>query len=331
MKRLTAQYQIELTEGLAVKGSDSYLPSFTTIIDGFDVTITFVSQWPGAGSKLKNERLMTRDYKVIHLTVSREESDAPPLIRNEAGGFNFAAQAPYFSSRTGSYAKVAAEALNRLIFFFRYRLYQPFLEEIAHTHQIFRNPRWLDENEDEVGHGPIVDVLSLHTPTYFGVIPFQKKHEKRLTSAIGGKRHPKLYEEFLSDAQTSCLRGNVRRAVLELAIACEVAVKRKFFGKSSGGRTLEYLEDHRNIDVRVIDLISKGAAEVFGANFKDFDEPAYADLDHLFRCRNKVAHRGRAVFRDQHGTMQTATIAIIERWLESARKLFVWLKKLSYN
>jgi hypothetical protein len=259
------------------------------------------------------------------MTVSREESDAPPPT----------ARVPYFSSRTGSYAKAAAEALNRLTFFFRYRLHQPFLEEIAHTHQVFQNPQWFDENEVDVGHGPTVDRPSFNTPTRFGVIPFQKKHEKRLTRAISQKRVPQIHEEFLSDAQASAVRGNIRRAVLELAIACEVAVKRKFFGRATGKRTvdrlLRYLDDNGDIRPRVIDVVNKAAKAVFGNSFKDFHQAAFADLNQLFQCRNKVAHRGQPVFHNQTGAMQTATDGDVERWLDSARVLFVWLKTLRFQ
>jgi hypothetical protein len=165
-------------------------------------------------------------------------------------------------------------------------------------------------------------------PPRLGVIPFQKKHGRHLQRALCRKYVPKLHEEFLSDAQESAFQGNIRRAVLELAIACEVAVKGKFFGRSTGGRTLDYLKDQRNVQVRVLELVDRAAREVFGESFKDSKATAYTDLDYLFQCRNKVAHRGRPVFRDERGTMQTATVELLERWLNSARVLFVWMKTL---
>ncbi|MBM0741382.1 hypothetical protein JOY44_07075 [Phormidium sp. CLA17] len=136
----------------------------------------------------------------------------------------------------------------------------------------------------------------------------------------------RFYEEILSESQASVFNGNLRRAVLELAIACELATKQSFFGEASrAGLAFEYLEDKGRVNVKVLDLITGVAVQVIGQSFKDFDKNAYIDIDHLFRCRNKVAHRGEPKFKDDTGKEYEISEEILQRWWDSAEKLFRWL------
>jgi hypothetical protein len=331
MKRLIALYTIRLEECLVIKRREGDSPTFTTSIDGFDVSISLTDEYV-AGVRSWAERLMTHDCNAVEVSVSREESESPPpASRTDRGTIDYTGQTVYFDSRAEPYAKVAAEALDRLFLFLRYRLHQPLLDVIRPHDQALQNSKWVDETGAEVGKGPLGWVAQ-DFPRRFGVIALQAKHDQRVCRALGRRLIPKLHEELLSDAQAAALRGNVRRAVIELAIACEVAVKGKFYGRSVGGRTLEYLEDHRHLtNIRIIDYIAKPAQHVFGENFKTTCEAAYTDLERLFQCRNKVAHRGRPSFRDSAGVVQTANEAVLEQWFVSVRQLFAWLKKLRHR
>jgi hypothetical protein len=61
-----------------------------------------------------------------------------------------------------------------------------------------------------------------------------------------------LYEELIVDARASVVQGNFRRAVLEMAIACEVTTKQLFFKKATpAGDAFDYLEDKSRINVSV--------------------------------------------------------------------------------
>ena len=50
-------------------------------------------------------------------------------------------------------------------------------------------------------------------------------------------------------------------------------------------------------------------------------------IDYLFRCRNKVVHRGNAVYRDARGKLREATNKNLEDWWIAALKLINWLKQ----
>lgn len=331
MTRLTAIYKVQLDVPLVIKRRDGDCPTFQATIEGFEVIISLTDQFM-AGIRSKTERLMTHACHLLEVSVTQKESETPPPpVRTEKGGYDYGVQAAYFEFRRQPYAKAAAEALNRLFLFLRYRLHQPLLAEIVHWHQPLQNPKWVDETGADLGHGAFV-FMSQEFPRRFGVIALQAKHDQRLNRALGRRLVPKLYEELLCDAHEAALHGNMRRAVLELAIACEVAVKQKFFGGSSGGRTLEYLEDKGRFQVPVVELIGNAAQDVFGETFKIAHNAEYVNIENLFNCRNKAAHRGRLIFRPQNSPVQCiVTAEVLNQWLSSARMLFVWLKKLRHQ
>jgi hypothetical protein len=331
MDRLIAHYRIELEGGLQVKLHDEDRPDFLAPVGDFEVTIVLAERG-NASSRLKTERLHTSECTALELSVYRAEPEALPAIaQTEQGGRDMSARAAYFGSREPLYRQAAEEALRRLSLFFQYRLHQPQADELARQHMALMNPQWRDETGREIDPGMHTFAARWMTGKGFGIIPFARKHGQKLSHALRKSLVPSLQEELLEDARSAAMRGNIRRAVLELAIACEVAVKRKFFGRSTGGQTLAFLEDQKGFQLPVVQLLDSGAREVFGQSFKDHSPKALEDIEHLFRCRNKVAHRGRPVFRPVRGgnvAVQTATMATVEEWLASARALLVWLKKL---
>jgi hypothetical protein len=327
MERLVARYTIQLDECLVVKRARDNYPTYTALIDDFEVSITLSNEFTD-GILSGAERLMTCNCHEIEVTVSRKETEAPPRQATpESGGTEYNAWVNYFLPRTQRYAENASEALRRLFLYFRYRLRQPLLESISPTSRYLANPTWLDETGAVAGYSAKVWVAG-DFPREFGVIPLQAEHDQRVCRALSRRLVPSLHAELLADAQAAALRGNVRRAVFELAVACEVAIKAKFYGRGVGGRTLEHLEQKRQLNVVTIDLIAKPAEHIFGQNFMTSHRASYDDLDQLVKCRNEVAHRGRPIIRDSRGLERMANAADLERWLCSARELFVWLKKL---
>jgi hypothetical protein len=135
-----------------------------------------------------------------------------------------------------------------------------------------------------------------------------------------------LYEELISDAQTAASEGNYRRAVLELAIATEVFIKNSFFKSNPvSTATFEYLEDKNKINVSAIDLISDVAKRAFDISFKKDSPDDYKNIDHLFRCRNKIAHQGKLGFRNDNGDWIEVTNETVNDWWKSVSKLIQWL------
>jgi hypothetical protein len=138
------------------------------------------------------------------------------------------------------------------------------------------------------------------------------------------------HDELLSDAQAAAVENNMRRAVVELAIAVETAAKQSFFAKSTpAGIAFSFIEGRASI--RVLDLIDGVAKEAFGESFKKAHGDHYRNIDYLFRCRNKAVHRGEIVFRDDKEKLVTLNSTLLQEWWLSVDALIHWLKKHSTN
>ena len=279
--------------------------------------------------KAKYNKHWAAAYTVVKIRVSKEDSQPPPVDQHPDGTRSNETQRPYFDERLPLYREVASRTLNALIQYFKYRLWQPLLDELPYYINSLNNPEWTDFDSVEVGMGTGLVALG-PTPGIrgeLGTTLFQKKHDKAFIAALRSPIEPLLEEELLYDAQTSIWRANVRRAVLEMALAVEVMVKRKFFGGDiSVGAAFEHLEDKGKVNVRVIDLLHSTALEVYGESFKETNPDDYRQLDYLFRARNKVAHLGTAVFRDANSALQSVDDAMLRLWWDVVTTLRFWLR-----
>ena len=196
------------------------------------------------------------------------------------------------------------------------------------------NPEWTDCDGVQLGKGTGLVTLEPTPGMYgeLGTVLFQKKHDKAFIRALLSPIEPRLEEEFLYDAQVSIWRGNIRLAVFEMALTVEVIVKRKIFGVDVAvGSAFEHLEDKGKVNVPVVDLLHSTAKAVYGESFKETNPAEHKHLDHLFRARNKVAHRGKAVFRDDKGVLHEVDDAMLPLWWDTVTTLQSWLRVKRYK
>ena len=112
-----------------------------------------------------------------------------------------------------------------------------------------------------------------------------------------------------------------------MAIACEVAIKQTFFKAATpAASAFEYLEDKGKVHLRAIDLLHGPALDAFSTSFKDSYPTEYEHLDYLFRCRNKIAHRALAQYRDDANVVHSIDRTTLEIWWQSIERLFHWLQ-----
>jgi len=331
MYRLTASYRIELPNWLRVKRAEDDLLRYTAVIEGFDTEVILVRNG-GASIKKEGEKHETRAITRIDVSVSRDEDSAPPGVAvNEKGGSNFTDRAPWFDEREPEYRRVAVKAVNRVIHFFKYEMNTPRLREFSMHDAQFDNPEWTNRDGEKLQSGLVkftVSLLPFRDRGLLGEKDFTENEDTALGDALQNDLDIKTHREFLSDAQTSILNGKLRRAILEMAIACEVAVKGAFFAKGSvAGAAYEYLENKKNLRVRVLELVGGAAKAAFGESFKDVDPGAYTHIDFLFRTRNKVAHRGEMFYLDDENNEHQVDRSILETWWESVDKLMEWIAK----
>jgi hypothetical protein len=240
-------------------------------------------------------------------------------------------QQNYLRERLPAYRKTARDVVNRVLRFFQYRLHTPLVRPISPWEQALHNPIWYDDALVELparmftvifqpmlGSDGALDVRNL-TPNDLAAFEQHMAQPER----------PSLPEELLSDAQSAWYEDNLRRAVLELAICVEILVKRKFFAESTpAGAAFDYLEDKSKISVRVLDLLDGVAKQAFSHSYKEDALEQYQRIDYLFRCRNKIAHRGELSFRDDGATLVHVDKATIVLWWQATNHLTTWFNSL---
>ena len=329
---LVAKFEIPLHVPLLLKRADDDPLLYEVQLDGYDVSLHFITR--NYHSKAAKNKHWKVSYTGVEICVSKEDIKPPPFNEHPDGRVSYETQLPYFEERLPLYSGVARRTLNALIQYFKYRLWQPMLDELPYNIGSLSNPKWTDREGVEVGKGTGVFIMERTRGIYgeLGTVLFQKKHDKAFTRALLSPIEPRLEEELLYDAQVSIWRENVRRAVLEMALAVEVMVKRKFFGGDvAAGAAFEHLEDKGKVEVRVINLLHSTAKSVYGESFKDTNPTEHKHLDHLFRARNKVAHRGKAIFRDDKGVLHEVDDEMLDLWWDVVTTLRSWLRVKPYK
>lgn len=81
----------------------------------------------------------------------------------------------------------------------------------------------------------------------------------------------------------------------------------------------------------MIELIDKVAHNTFGTSFKNDFPKDYTNIDHLFRCRNKIAHRGELSFTKDGGHKVIADNTMAKEWYYSIIELIKWANSLDYK
>lgn len=329
MYRLTATYNIELPDRLRVKRSKDDPLRYAADIEGFVAEVVLICN-EGVSIKLMNEAYETRSCRRINISISRDEDSAPPdIIITEKGGRDFTDRVAWFDKQSNEYRRIAAIAVNRVIRFFKYEMKTPHLREFSMYAPEFNNAHWTDMVGKKIEGGLIeltANPLSRPGLGLLGEKDFTEDEDTKFINAFQNDLDIEIHREFLSDAQTSVHNDKLSRAILEIAIACELAVKGAFFAKATtAGAAYDYLEDKSRVHVKVIELIDGAAKVAFGQSFKDVDPKAYTHIDFLFRARNKVAHRGERTYRDDGGTEYQVDRPTLEAWWASVDTLMKWI------
>lgn len=330
MKYLVANYDLELEIPILIKWPNKSKPMFEVEIKGFKATLEMATERHSA-SKKKGEKNWSVPYTHFVITIAREDEPPPQVIPSEDGTRDYAIQSGYFKERTIEFGDVAVEVTNRALRYFKYRLWQPLLVEIEHRNHFRMNPRWTDENGVEVGKGTgyfRVKEIPAVRMREFGVVKFEKKHSSSFIRYLEAAPPYSLRDEIVSDAQSAICTGNYRRAVLELALSIEILIKQTIFGNESySGLAFEYLEDKGKVNIRVLELIDNVALQIFGSSFKNERPTDFKNIDYLFRSRNKVAHRGEAIYKDDTGKLHIVDLKILMTWWKAVVQLQEWLQQ----
>jgi hypothetical protein len=272
---------------------------------------------------------MAREATGISISVTATESTVPPEAADEAQ------RRGYVASREQEYRFVAETALAKLIRYFRFKLGNPLIQPYTHGLQSgMLNPIWTDDSGQVIWDrvttyaGMLTPSLRLYPQCH--IRAYEDSDRAELLQALVVEVQPSFREELLAEARDAIALGHLRRGVLELAIACEVGVKHFYFEPATNADSVySYLEDKGRVNARVLEFLDGIALRTFGRSLRVDQPECYRDIDWLFRCRNKVAHRGIATFRDDAGTEFKADIDRVCQWWVAVAESFRWLETAS--
>ena len=333
--KIKATFNIELKNHIMVMWPEASEILFKLSIDDSEIFITLVrcfsNKFRDEGDEYYTEPIFQVKIEVIRKGIFKIP-DAE--VRNKTIK-DYKKKIEYFDKLLPKFSNHAYEAYTRLIYFLKYYLYNPYLIEYPREHAFFHNAKWTDIDGNKLGGGTNKMLL---TDTYelemkFGknlpLLKLSPKFTEELKFALNNPIQPQLHSQMLSGAITSLFDFNIHRAVIELAIACEILVKRSFFPKESpGGIAFDYFEDKSKIKITVPELIDKIAKEAFDKSFATDQPKNYKNIQNLFRCRNKVVHRGSIEYRDIYtDKMKIADIKTVVIWAYSVRYLEIWFLK----
>jgi hypothetical protein len=323
MKRLIAHFTMVLAEPILVEDVHGAKRTFRIEHEAYEIEVAWDDEDVHERVTKRNARRPSYGISTIRISVSQPETEPYPEDFDERNS--------YLEPRLRAYADVATTITNRLIRYFKFTLGNPLLQEVRPEVLRASNPEWTDENGVPL-RPPFFHVRAQGFPgllhsTAFSIKAFTPEQSHELMEALGTNTSYELYEELMVDARASVVQGNFRRAVLEKAIACEVTTKQLFFKKATpAGDAFEYLEDKARINVSVLELLDKVSDRAFGKGFRQSYPEDWQNIEYLFQCRNKVAHRGVLRYNNQQGIPQNVDIGTLKAWWDSLETLIAWVR-----
>lgn len=331
MPTLTATFELEVSSPALLAIADEEEPREMRVfamIESYKIDTTLVPAWDWR-EKTKDDPLWTTGLALLRIAVSHDEAQDPPsVVETPDGKRDYAAQSGYLYAKLPEYQRIAREAANRVLLFFRYKLLTPSIRLFPRWAQALSSPTWFNSSGEELRGGRHMMIVP-PVPGTRGELCVQRLSVADLTDLqafLSAPEEPSLELTLLSDAQTAWFEKSPRRAVIELAICAEVMVKRWIFPATSpAGAAFDYLEDRSKTSVKVLELLDAVALEAFGRSYKRHAPEQYRLLDYLFRCRNKVAHRAELVYRDDCGRLVSVDSKVIESWWLAVYHLKSWI------
>lgn len=290
----------------------------------FDIDISLTPEAPPI--ICRRDGMEVHEIFKIVLVISRNEENLPPASNRKE-------RSSFFESIYDDYLNTAEQTVNTLLSFFRYRLGNPLIKAIYfYDDNVLCNPEWFDEKGNQLTPDFDISTVSCMPARYydheFDIRSYEHQNDhKMLEDWLSNPERQELHDEILSDARDAIVQENYRRAILEMAIACEIYVKQIFFRATElSSSVFDYLESKRKIEVNTLDLINMVSKEAFGESFKNAHQEDYKNIDYLFRARNKIAHLGKAFYKDDSGKECCIYEDTLMQWWRSIKQVITWLK-----
>jgi hypothetical protein len=309
MERLTAHFTIVLAEPILVEDRRGAKQAFKVEHDAYEVDVAWDDKDVHERVTKRNARRPRYGISKLKISVSHPKTNLHPKDDEH--------KSPSFPP-LNAYADVATLIMNRLIRYFRFTLGHPLLEAVRAQALRTSNPEWTDEN------GTPLDVrimaveakgfAGLRQSPAFGIKPFTPEQSHEFEKALQADTGYELYEELMVDARDALMQGNLRRAVIEMATACEVATKELFAKKG------------RRAGSKIPITLQRGTKKAFGVSFKEDHPKDWHHIECLFQCRNDAAHGSVPNYKDQNQNPQNMDFDSLRDWWESLETLIAWVR-----
>lgn len=242
-----ATFTIHLPEPVLVEGEPGEPVSMGVNLDGFDaeVLLTLNPELGRIKKQNRNEENERWYYAAseVEVTLSRRESAPDDQMQQDH----------FKTVLLPEYQAAAIEAANRSATFLKYRLWSSLFSAMERFESALADPdEWQRNN--------------ISQRRRFSITPMEDRLQEAQQAYHNGHDSPELADLLLVEAQQSILGQRLRRACLELTMACEVAIKQRI-------ALAEQLKD----------AIDDG--------FKSRHQAAYIGLNTLFQARDDVAGR----------------------------------------
>lgn len=329
MAKLIATFLITPTFPFVVecKDGEEYSYSFNDDEYGVKINLPLMEGSPKSGRV--GSDLYKQLVEEVEIILSKEVEHIPEIPINENGGRDLYKVSSFYHGIKDGYSERAERYYQRLIRFLKYDLRQPFQDDENINKDQFSNPSWSDDKGNIFGvisHIHHVQPVPGMDGDVLGAETLKTSHSQIVEQCFKAAKDIELYQEILSDAQAAIFNEDLRRAIFEMAIVCELSTKRKYFSEGGiSGLAFDFFEDKGKIKITVLELISTVGAEALGESFKTKSPDDFKNIDYLFRCRNKVAHRGKALFKNYSGATVEPDLEMIKGWYKSVESLLQWL------
>lgn len=335
MVRLIATVEFALPEGLLFeapsedKFSEVERGLFNFSIENFDLRI-WLRHRASYSRKLKDAPLGVTSGTYVRVEVSRDEPDHPPArLAEVAGTAETAPLSEYALHKQQHYGGIAAAGVRRLLAYFRYEAGNPLLgADVRLPAQVFANPTLtLAEGEvvwDRTSTAVAEEFACVREYPRWDIKPFRAGNEEQLERYLANEPTVALHDEIRAEARDAIARGDLRRAIVDLAVAAELAIKALLLRESPAADMWTHFEQQGRLRIGVI-LMLEAAEQIYSTPFGHM-----GDLKNLFMCRNQIVHHGKKRYRQNSGPWKFADRTVLASWWNAVSALVAWLNSLEH-
>lgn len=283
----------------------------------------------------------------ISIFMVHELVDNPRLVGHLAPGVrtlrvDISTDVKRFESEGEEYSKIQQQysvalfhVVNGLLKYFRYRKGNPYLRPLNGGN--IKTWIWVDQHGEEL-HIHSKGGYLAHFPglpgskASLGSSGLKRCDLDDIRAILSTEVKVSVVDELLAQGREAIFDDAFLYAALLLAVAVEVRVKTSFLGtNSAASNAFDFSQEKGRIEISPIEFIDKIAKLTYAESFKDRHSEEFHDIEYLFRCRNKIAHRGRGVYSDKKGVLQALDKKTIYRWWYSVDALLKWLGDIEFR